>query len=252
VVVITALWRYPVKSLQGEQLTEAEIEGSGLLGDRCWGIRDEDTGKILTGRREPRLLLARASMADDGQPEIVLPDGQQVRGTGSRTDTALSAWLGRPVALVPAHGAPGGDAEYFADATDDNSAAIEWTMPAGRFVDAMPLLVLTTASLRAGAALHGAGDWETRRFRPNLLIDTDTDGWVEDAWCGTMLHIGSATVAPRQPCVRCTMVTRPQPGIERDVDIYKTISRHHNGTFGVWTAVVTPGRVGVGDTVAIA
>jgi uncharacterized protein len=248
---VAALWRYPVKSLQGEQLAEADVEDNGLRGDRCWGIRDEDTGRILTGRREPRLLLGAATMIDDGEPELSLPNGHRVRGAEPRTDSVLSAWLGRPVALAPAEGALGANAEYFADATDDTSPAIEWTMPGGRFVDAMPLLVLTTASLRAGTALHPAGDWDTRRFRPNLLIDIDTDDWIEDGWCGRILHIGSVTIVPRQPCVRCTMVTRPQPGLDRDLNIYKTISRHHDGTLGVWTQVRAQGRVHVGDPVAI-
>lgn len=89
-----------------------------------------------------------------------------MRGTGVHTDAALTEWIGRPVTLAAAAGAPAGSAEYFADATDDSSPAVEWTMPPGRFVDAMALLVLTTASLRAGAALHAASDWDPRRFRP--------------------------------------------------------------------------------------
>ena len=248
---VAGLWRYPVKSLRGEQLAEADVEADGLRGDRRWGIRDEDTGRILTGRREPRLLLGAATMTDDGEPEITLPDGRRVRGAGPASDSALSAWLGRRVALVPAEGAPGGNAEFFADATDDDSPAIEWTMPAGRFVDAMPLLVLTTASLRAGAALYPAGDWDTRRFRPNLLVELGTEGWIEDGWCGRMLEIGQVAIEPREPCARCTMVTRPQPGLERDLDIYRTLSRHHGGTFGVWTQVHTPGTVRVGDPVVV-
>ena len=72
---VTEIWRYPVKSLQGEKLTQAVVDVSGVRGDRCWGIHDETTGKILTGRREPDLLLAVASCADDGEPDIVLPSG---------------------------------------------------------------------------------------------------------------------------------------------------------------------------------
>ena len=251
---LEAIWRYPVKSLQGEQLSDVVLDTSGLSGDRCWGIRDETTGKILTGRREPKLLLAAASLADDGQPDIALPSGEICRGMGPDTDTALSDWLARPVTLVGAVGAPGGEAEYFAVATDDTSEAIGWTMPAGRFVDASPLLLLTTASLRAGAALYPAGDWNVRRFRPNLFVDVDDDGegWVEDGWCGTEVTIGSVVVAPRQGCVRCTMVTRPQPDLDRDLDIYKTVARHHGGTFGVWTDIRTPGRVCAGDPVTVA
>ncbi|MGZ4725476.1 MAG: MOSC domain-containing protein [Ilumatobacteraceae bacterium] len=248
---LDAIWRYPVKSLQGERLAEATLDSSGLRGDRCWGVRDEGTGKILTGRREPQLLLAAASLTDDGEPDIVLPSGDRCRGVGPETDAALSDWLHRPVTLIDAVEAPPGTAEFFADATDDTSPAIEWTMPPGRFVDASPLLMLTTASLRTGAALYPAGDWDVRRFRPNVLIEVDADGWVEDGWCGQTVHLGAAEVLPRQPCVRCTMVTRPQPEITRDLDIYKTVARHHGGTLGVWTDVKAAGSVRVGDPVII-
>jgi uncharacterized protein YcbX len=249
---IAALWRYPVKSLQGERLDAAVVEADGLRGDRRFGVRDEGSGKILTARREPRLLLAGATLADDGEPQITLPGGEVVGGGGTRTDAALSDWLGRAVALVAADGAPGGTAEFFADATDDASAAIEWTMPPGRFVDAMPLLVLTTASLRAGAALHPDGQWDVRRFRPNVLVDLDGRGFVEDGWCDGTLSVDGVRLVPRQPCIRCTMVTRPQPGLDRDLDVYKALSRHHAGTLGVWTEVATTGTIAVGDPVEVA
>jgi uncharacterized protein YcbX len=246
---LVAIWRHPVKSLQGEQLAAGTVDDDGLRGDRVWGIRDNDTGKILTGRREPRLLDAAASLREDGQTEIVLPDGTTLHGMGDATDEALSDWLGRPVTLDAAVGAAGARAEYFSDATDDTSDAIEWTMPPGRFVDAMPLLVLTTASLRAAAAFYPDGKWDARRFRPNLLIDIDTDGWVDDDWCGRVVRVGEVDLLPQQGCIRCTMVTRPQPGLERDLDIYKTVARHHNGTLGVWTRVRTPGTIRTGDPV---
>jgi uncharacterized protein YcbX len=248
---LVEIWRYPVKSFQGEQLPHAAIEASGARGDRCWGVRDETTGRILTARREPQLLLAAASLTADDEPELTLPDGVRCCGSGARTDALLSDWLGKPVTLAPATGDRGATAEYFADATDDTSQPIEWTMPPDRFVDAMPLLVLTTSSLRAGARLYPAGQWQARRFRPNLLIDIDADGWVEDGWCGRTVRIGEVELVPREPCVRCTMVTRPQPGLDRDLDIYKTVARHHGGNLGAWTAVRTPGMVGIGDRIEI-
>jgi len=248
---VAGIWRYPVKSLQGERLDRGVAEADGLRGDRCWGVRDEGTGRILTARREPQLLLASASLSEDGELQLTLPDGERVMGVGAHADAALSAWLGRAVTLAEAEGNPAGRAEFFADATDDSSAALEWTMPPGRFVDAMPLLVLTTASLRAGAALHPTGEWDVRRFRPNLLVEVDGTDWVEDGWCGHTLDIEGVTLAPRQPCVRCTMVTRPQPGVARDLEIYKALSRHHDGTFGVWTQVHTPGTLRVGAPVEI-
>ena len=244
--------RYPVKSLQGETLAGAKIELDGLRGDRCWGIRDETTGKILTGRRAPQLLFAAAALAPDGAPLITLPTGVTCRGPGAETDAALSEWLHTPVRLVDSVAAPAARAEFFADATDDTSQALEWTMPTGRFVDSLPLLVLTTASLRTAATLYPGGDWQVRRFRPNLVVDVAGDGWVEDMWCGrSTVRIGTVQLRPQQPCTRCTMVTRPQPGIDEDRDIFRTLARHHRAHFGAWTAVTTDGTVGVGDEVCV-
>jgi uncharacterized protein len=167
-------------------------------------------------------------------------------------DSALSAWLARPVSLVAANSSEAGRAEFFADAVDDTSEAIEWTMPFGRYVDAAPILLLTTASLRIGAGLHPAGVWDARRFRPNILVDVDGEGWVEDGWIGTQVRTGSATVTPGQPCVRCTMVTRPQPGLDADPDVFRTLARHHQGHFGVWSEVTIPGAIAVGDEAFVA
>jgi hypothetical protein len=245
---VVELWRYPVKSLQGERLAAVNVEADGLEGDRRWGIRDEATGRVLTGRREPRLLEAAAKLGEANEPLIVLPGGSVLDGPGQATDAALSDWLARTVSLVPANDEHGDRAEYFADATDDTSAAIEWTMPPGRFVDAMALLVLTTASLRAGAARYPNGDWDVRRFRPNVLVDGAGEGWAEDGWCGRRtVGIGGVELLPRQPCIRCTMVTRAQSGLPRDLDIYRTLARYHDGTLGVWTAVRTGGVVTEGQ-----
>lgn len=244
--------RYPVKSLQGELVSSAEIEVNGVQGDRCWGIRDEVTGKVLTARRAPELLFATAALASDGTPLITLPTGVTCRGPGADTDAALSDWLGKPVRLVSSVGAPAARAEYFADATDDTSEAVEWTMPAGRFVDALPLLVLTTASLRTAAALHPDGDWDPRRFRANLVVDVAGEGWVEDDWCArSILRIGDVSLQPQAPCIRCTMVTRPQPDLDEDRETFRTLARHHRGNFGAWTAVNIGGRLRVGDEVGI-
>jgi uncharacterized protein YcbX len=249
-VRVAELWRHPVKSLQGEPLEEAVVEATGLFGDRRWGIVDSETGIVLTARRVPVLLLA-TSCVSDGGVELRLPDGQVLVGPGEHADDVLSTWIGRRVELVNAESVDAGVGEFFEDATDDASAVVSWTMPQGRFVDALPLLVVTTASLRQGRALHSDGAWETRRFRPNVVIDVEEEGWVEDAWCGRTVNVGTAVLQPVAPCERCTMVTRPQPGLDRDLEVFKTLARHHGSTFGVWTAVQTPGVVHVGDEVTI-
>ncbi len=249
---IAQLWRYPVKSLLGERLPILRVVGDGVDGDRMWGIQDRSDGRILTARRDPRLLFASSRVAaHGGLPVITLPDGQELTGPGPATDAALSAWLAKPVTLVAAAESGAACAEYFADATDDASQAIEWTMPKGRFVDAFPVLVMTTAGLRGSAAAYSGGTWDVRRFRPNILIQLDGEGWLEDAWAGRRLSVGSAQLVPRQRCIRCTMVNRAQPGLERDVNIYKTLHRTHQGKAGMWSQVVQPGAISEGDTVQV-
>jgi uncharacterized protein YcbX len=248
---IAQLWRYPVKSLLGERLTSLSLVGDGVEGDRLWGILDRGDGRILTARREPRLLFAASRMGPGDVPLITLPGGLMLTGPGPATDDALSAWLGKPVTLVSATECDASRAEYFADATDDGSRAIEWTMPKDRFVDAYPVLVMSTAGMRGGAAAYAAGAWDVRRFRPNILIDLEDEGWVEDAWAGRGLRVGTAQLAPRRRCVRCTMVNRAQPGLDRDVNIYKTLNRIHGGDAGMWTEVAAPGSVSEGDVVEI-
>ena len=91
---VLELWRYPVKSLQGERLEPAAVTTAGLEGDRRFALFDVDTGFGLTGRRVPELLFASARLGDDGGVDITLPDGSV-----TRDDDALSAWLGRRVTL---------------------------------------------------------------------------------------------------------------------------------------------------------
>lgn len=71
-MVLVGVWRYPVKSLQGEPLDGVRVADDGLLGDRQWGIRDQRTGRILTARRRPELLAAAAAY-DGDLPMITLP-----------------------------------------------------------------------------------------------------------------------------------------------------------------------------------
>ena len=249
---VAQLWRYPVKSLLGERLPSLHLARDGVDGDRMWGIRDRSDGRVLTARREPRLLFASSRMTADGAlPVITLPDGREVIGAGPATDATLSEWLAQPVTLVSAAGSDAARAEYFADATDDTSRAIEWTMPKGRFVDAFPVLLMTTAGLRGGAAAYRGGSWDVRRFRPNILVQLEGEGWLEDAWAGRRVSVGSVQLLPRRRCVRCTMVNRAQPGLVRDVNIYKTLHATHGGEAGMWTQVETPGVISEGDVLQV-
>ncbi len=235
---VAELWRYPVKSMQGERLNEAQVGPTGLAGDREWAVVDIDTGLALTGRRAPQLLFAHASIVDDNV-RITLPDGSV-----AADDDALSTWLERPVALTRATEAASGRFEIGLaeddDADRDSSVEwYEWEGPLGTFHD----------STRTQVSIIGAatvGSWDMRRFRPNVVIE----GTGEDEWVDVTVRVGDVTLDVVKQIDRCVMTTRAQPGgIDRDVDVLRTIIRERANNLGIGARVQTPGLIHVGDAV---
>jgi uncharacterized protein YcbX len=245
---ISALWRHPVKSMQGERVKGGELGPSGLPFDRRWGVVDVASGKVLSAKREGKLLEAAARLAGDAV-QVRLPDGDWMAAPDPALDKALSDWLGRPVRLEAAPAEGGASYQMNVDATDENSEIIDLPCPPGTFLDALPVHVLTTASLRSMQQKHPDGEWDVRRFRPTALIESDADGFPEDAWIGSAVRMGEAQLMVVAPTVRCVMTTRAQPGLDRDLDIVKSVNREHECNLGVYAVVTQPGRVAAGDTV---
>lgn len=244
------LSRYPFKSFQGEAVEQVGLEAAGAAGDRRWALVDTTTDKVLSAKREPRLLEAAARTAADGSVVVTLPDGLE-RDVG---DPALAAaaqeWLGRPVTVASA-AERSGVFEFNISSEDDHSPMVDIPCPPGTFLDLAAVHVLTTASLRAIGASHPAGRWEPARFRPTILVECDDEGFVEDAWIGREVEVGGAVLQPFMPTVRCAMTTRPQLGLPRDLDIAKAVNREHGGSLGVYCSVTRPGPVSVGDTLTL-
>lgn len=229
---VTELWRYPVKSMAGERLTSCEVQATGLDGDRRWGVVDVETGHVLTARREPRLLFAKARCRSVEEVEIVLPSGRPA------DDDALSDWLGRPVALRRA-GATGGIYENVRN-FESETEWVSWQGPPAAWHDA--------ESARVSLVSTGTiGEWSSRRFRPNVLLA----GHGEDELVGRNISLGSAVLEVTEPIRRCVMVTRPQPGLDADLDVLRTINRERNAVLAIGAVVRIPGTVAVGDAVAV-
>lgn len=276
---ITAIRRYPVKSMRGEALESAHVTGRGLPGDRAYALLDLETGTVASAkhpRKWAALLQCGARYADEPQADappppviITLPDGTPIRSDDPGVDQALSRALGRPVALI--REAPAG-AQREADRTPidapGDAPAIRREPLAlgapGTLFDYGPLHILTTATLAALRALHQAGSFAPERFRPNLLIQPapDAAGFIEIGWLGRALAVGAATVEIFDPCPRCVVTTLPQPGLPHDPAILRALSRHTSAASitlapghvfpavaGVYGRARSEGRMCVGDRV---
>ena len=250
-VRVQALWRHPVKSMQGEKVDAVQVQERGIAGDRRYGILDRESGTIMSAKRWPQLLEARALQTG---PELVvsLPNGETVLGLGAGSDAALSAWLDRPVHLQEATEQTAGTYEIHVDPTDDDTEVRQWTGPQGSFVDSSPVHLLTTASLAAMEATAPPHAWDVRRFRPNMLVTVEADGFVEDDWVGATVHVGDVELDVFKRAGRCAMVGREQPGgLRRDTDVIRALADAHDLCLGVMAKVRRPGTVRTGDIVRV-
>lgn len=235
------LWRFPVKSLQGEQVESVLVDRDGMTGDRQFAIFDVQTGFGLTARRDPSLLFATASYRDDDHSvQITLPDGSI-----ASDDAALSRWLGRPVHLRSTNRSAAADPDRRYENPDDveDESAGSWHPFRGSsaaFHDSAEAAVSLASFTTIGA-------WAPRRFRTNVLVD----GAGEDELVGSQVALGGAVLDVGMRIDRCVMVTRPQPGdIERDADMLRTLHRDRQGCLAVGATVARAGTVSVGDVLA--
>jgi uncharacterized protein len=272
---VAGLWRFPVKSFQGEPLTTLTLTPAGVVGDRQWAAIDLDTGRALSAKTVPALLEVVAATTGEGDGvgfgvEVTLPDGTVARAGDPEADAALSAWLGRPVALRHAGDTRGdGDQpvtyEMTFDPPDDEAELVDIPVPDGSYVDLFAVHLLTTTSLATVTAARPDGNWDIRRFRPNVLVETAAlaDGFPEDAWVGRRVGLGAggAGLDVVMRTMRCALPLRPQPAfadatrsapaLPRDVDIYRTLSAVHDNDLGAYAAVAEPGDVRLGDEVVV-
>lgn len=232
---VVELWRFPVKSLQGEQVDTAELGSQGIRGDRGYALFDVATGFGLTARRDPGLLFASARLRADGSVEITLPDG-----THAGDDDALSAWIGRPVQLRSTGEV--GERRYENPDDIEHESAESWNPfvgASGAFHDTegATVTLLSRGSMRSEPQ---------RRFRANIVLDGDG----EDAFVGTSVRVGEALVDITQQIARCVMVTRPQPGgIDLDREVLRRIHRDRAGLLAVGGTVTRPGSTRPGDEI---
>lgn len=258
---VRELWRYPVKSMLGEQLGRATVIERGLQGDRQFALIDIKTGHVVSAKnpkRWPTLFAFQASLLPgvSMSVEITLPDGQIVTESLRDVDAVLSQQLGRAVTLTTVPPAQPVLEQYVPNLeglVERDSETMVKLLPT-TFFDEAPVHLLTTATLEALQLCYPDGGVDARRFRPNMLIDTGTSDpvFLENDWKGRTLAIGSQVrLAVTSLCARCVMTTLPQQGLPQDRGILRTAVQHNHGMVGVLATVLTPGSVHAGDIVRL-
>jgi uncharacterized protein YcbX len=283
---ITSIWRYPVKSMQGERVAEAAIGELGLHADRTWAVRDVELKATTSAKRLPGLLWLTARYAQTPGPEagpgrapevlIGFPDGTEVSSSEPAVHQALSRYLDRDVELRPLPPIDRRD-QYRGPMTtktdlrtifglEDDEPLPDLSMfpvrklaeigryatPIGSYVDAYPVHIITEQSLATLAALAPDSDFDVRRFRPTIVVDSPSPAaHPELEWCGGRLHAPHAELQPLIPTVRCVMPSHEQPELKRDREITRTIAAHSRRCLGVYGNVTQAGRLSEGDALQL-
>ena len=262
---VASLHRYPVKSMLGASVASTQMGHDGLAGDRRWAVIERDTGLVASAkqpRKWERLLQCTATPGNDGGVVIGLPSGQAVASDDPEVDGVLSAWVGRDVLVSstpPARPqlerlwpavkglAPPDVIERTGAVTPMASAA------AGTFFDYAPIHLVTTSSLRA---LQAKGT----RFRPNVVLESSDEGFVENDWVGKRLDVGEGvvlevlTVTPR-----CAVPSLAHGVLPADLDVLHrvvaanriTVGEGRFACVGVYAKVISGGSLRVGAEVRL-
>ena len=263
---VVSLWRYPVKSMMGEELQACAVTDRGLLGDRAYALIDPTNGKVVSAknpRKWGRLFDFGASFDDPprvGEPippaSITFPDGARLGSDASDLAENLSGELGREVAFETSAPETPSLEEYWPDIEGlaFQETVTDEAMPTGTFFDLAVIHMLTTSTLDRLAKLYPEGRFEVRRFRPNILIESagrEVD-FVENAWIGRMLSIGDEVrLRVTGPCPRCVMTTLPQGDLPKDPGILRTAAQHNQVHVGVYASVARRGEIHRGDLVRL-
>lgn len=279
---VAAIYRYPVKSMGGETLDAAHLGAQGIPGDRAWAVRDETLGGIRGGKRFPELMRCSARYAEEppatgsAPATVSLPDDSTWLIDDSDLPARLSELVGNPVTVWPL--LPAEMLEHYergAPVLDDMEAelrrvfgrqkdeplpdlgtfpeeVLRFESPPGTYFDAFPLLIMTSRSLAHLEAASPEHRFDVRRFRPNILIETDAEGaFPERSWVGHRLEIGDVQLEVVMDCPRCVMTTHGFADLPKDPAIMRTLVREADGNLGVYARVTTPGTVRRGDRVEL-
>jgi len=271
--------------MMGEELEAADVTERGVLGDRGYALVDTETGKVVSAknpRKWAKMFECSARYVEPpvaGKPLppvfVTLPGGTAVVSSDDGFEAALSKFLGRGVGLTPTASQMPIIDHFWFDYQTPLGRPVEnpegdslTTVPLGfgapgTFFDYTPLHLLTRNTLEKLREIYPEGDWDFRRFRPNVVIEAATGqtGFVEDAWIGRGLKAGQVAMKVIDTMSRCVMTTLPQGDLPDDPRIMRTLVDHHLVTMpaigrevpsvGVAVTVSAGGRISRGDQVTV-
>jgi len=230
--VIHELARYPVKSMQGEALPSAALTLQGFADDRRYAFvqtASRSSFPWFTARELPELLYYRTSVENPGTSEVA-------------------------VKVATAHG------ENWPIESDDLRKALEARSGRSLFLlqdyrgsyDVAPVSLISRQTVARIAKESGTKE-NSWRFRPNLLIDLEGAGAVDELqWVGKTLRIGSvARIAVTEVDQRCVMITLDPATGQSSPEILKCVVQNHGKSAGIYATVLTPGEVRVGDPILL-
>jgi uncharacterized protein len=268
---VVSLWRYPVKSMMGEELNAAEVTERGLLGDRAYALVDSSDGKVVSAknpRKWSQLFDFRAAFVAPPRPgaklppvRITLPEGTVVSSEQGDVNQVLSRALNREVTLDATERGhreawtPKAE-EYWPDmeGLDYRDTVTDFSLPEGTFFDCAVVHLLTTATLDRLRELYPEGRFEVRRFRPNVVVQAanGVKDFVENGWIGHTVAIGDAVrLMVTDPSPRCVMTTLAQGDLPKDPGILRTAAQHNQVNVGVYASVLQGGEIRRGDPVRL-
>jgi len=262
---VLALWRYPVKSMQGEEINSSFVTERGLFGDRAYALLDAEDGKTVTAKNPkkwPEMFKFRAAFeqpvvtpAKLPSVRIMTPSGESFSSTDSDLNDMLSSSLGRAVVFTSQPPAKPHLDEYWPEDVEglahSNIVTDENTLE-NTFFDLAFLHILSTATLDSLRKAYPAGRFEARRFRPNILVDAGLEDFAENAWIGKTIGIGDEVrLSVTGPCPRCVMTTLAQSDLPKDPGILRTAVLQNGANVGVYAEVLQGGTIRSGDAIRI-
>ncbi|MFA5454616.1 MAG: MOSC N-terminal beta barrel domain-containing protein [Sulfurimonas sp.] len=263
--LVASIFRYPVKSMAGEKLESTIINKRGLLGDRAYALIDTATNKIVSAKNPkkwPNIFKYYAKYISEPTEnfisgvQIEFPDKQTFLSTQNNIDEKLTNAFSRSVKLSSTVPQIVQLEEYFADIQEikQHDSIVNANMAEGTFFDLGTIHLLTTATLKKFEELYGEGDFHINRFRPNIVVDLNSNhsGFIENEWVGKNIAIGDEVILKiKESCPRCVMTTLEQDDLPKDINILKTIIKHNNGNLGIYADVVRGGIIKNNDLIQI-